>query len=98
MCVLEDIGLCVKKPMIPWVDCKGAFNLTYGWNVSGLTKHVSVRACFLNELKETNLILCILIPTANMVDIYTIMCHHNYIVVIDILFSVMTMMKIVSVT
>ena len=30
MCVLEDIGLCVKKLMISCVDCKGALDLTYG--------------------------------------------------------------------
>ena len=29
MHVLEDIGLHVKKPMILWVDCKGALDLTY---------------------------------------------------------------------
>ena len=40
--VLEDIGLQVKKPMILYVNCKGALDLTYGWNVSGLTTHVSV--------------------------------------------------------
>ena len=71
MCVLEDIRLCIKKPMILCIDCKGALDLTYGWNVSGLTKHVSVQACFLHELKEANQILCIWIPTAiNMVDMY----------------------------
>ena len=52
MHVLEAIGLRVKKPMIMVVDCKGAIDLTYGWNVSGLTKHASVKACFLRELKE----------------------------------------------
>ena len=46
MCVMEDISLHVKKPMILWADCKGALDLTYGWNISGLTKHVSVQACF----------------------------------------------------
>ena len=71
MRVLEDIRLCIKKLMILRVDCKGALDLTYGWNVSGLTKHVSVRACFLHELKEANQILCIWILTAvNMVDMY----------------------------
>ena len=61
MHVLEDIGLHVKKPMIH-----------YSWNISGLTKDVSVIACFLCELKETNLIFCMWLPTdANMVDIYT---------------------------
>ena len=70
MHVLEDIGLCVRKPMILWVDCKGVLDLTYGWNVSGLTKHVSVRACFLCELKEANLVLCAWLPMdANMVDL-----------------------------
>ena len=29
MQVLEDIGLCVKKPMILQVDCKGALDLTF---------------------------------------------------------------------
>ena len=46
MHVLEDMGLCVKKPMILHLDCKGAIDLTYGWNVSGLTKHASIKACF----------------------------------------------------
>ena len=69
MHVLEDIGLCIKKPMILYIDCKGASDLTYGWNTSGLTKHVSVQACFPHELKEANQNLCIWIPTAiNMAD------------------------------
>ena len=42
MRVMEDIGLQVKKPMILHVDCKDALDLMYGWNVSGITKHVSV--------------------------------------------------------
>ena len=71
MQVLEDIGLHVKKPMILQVDCKGALDLTYGWNICRLTKHVSVQVCFLHELKEANLLLCIWLPTnANMVDMY----------------------------
>ena len=36
MHVLENMGLQVKKPMILCVDCKGAIDLTYGWNMSGL--------------------------------------------------------------
>ena len=56
--------------MILHVDCKGAMDLTYGWNVSSLPKHVSVWACF--ELKEVNPILCIWILTSvNMVNMYT---------------------------
>ena len=57
--------------MILQVDGKGGLDLIYGWNISGLTKHVSVQAWFLCELKEANLLLCIWLPTnANMVDIY----------------------------
>ena len=71
MYVLEDIRLCIKKPMILYIDCKDALDSTYGWNVSGLTKHVSIQACFLHELKEANQNLCIRIPTAiDMVDMY----------------------------
>ena len=72
MHVLEDMGLRVKKPMILRVDCKGAIDLTYGWNVSGLTKHASIKACFLRELKEANTVLCVWMPTtANLTDMYT---------------------------
>ena len=45
--------------MILQVDCKGALDLTYVWNVRRLTKHVLVHACFLHELKEPNLLLCV---------------------------------------
>ena len=72
MHVLEDMGLRVKKPMILRVDCKGAIDLTYRWNVSGLTKHASIKACFLQELKEANTVLCVWMPTtANLTDMYT---------------------------
>ena len=54
---MEDISLHVKKLIILWVDCKGALDLTYGWNISGLMKHVSVQVCFLWDLKEANQIL-----------------------------------------
>ena len=88
--VLEDIGLHVKKPMILCVDCKGAIDLTYGWNVSGLMKHVSVHACFLWELKEENLLLCIWHHTdTNMVEMYAknmstyLYNHHRCTIVCD---------------
>ena len=82
----------MKKPRIFQVDCKEALDLTYGWNISRLTKHVSVQACCLCELKEVNLVLCIWLHTdANIVDMYmknmspflyhchqcTIMCDDN---------------------
>ena len=47
MHVLEDMGLQVKKSMILRMDCKRAIDLTYRWNVSGLMKHASIKACFL---------------------------------------------------
>ena len=72
MHVLEDMGLRVKKLTILRVDCKGAIDLTYRWNVSGLTKHASIKACFLRELKEANNVLCVWMPTtANLTDMYT---------------------------
>ena len=58
--------------MILCVDCKGAIDLTYRWNVSGLTKHASIKACFLHELKEANTVLCVWMPTtANLTDMDT---------------------------
>ena len=61
----------MRKKMILLVDCKGALDLVYGWNVWS-HKHVSVRACFLHELKKANLILCVWIPmNLNMVHMYT---------------------------
>ena len=78
--------------MILQVDCKETLGLTFGWNISRLTKPVSVWACFLCEFKEANLLLCFWLPTnANMVDMYmknvsphlyhhhqcTIMCDEN---------------------
>ena len=89
MHALEDIGLCVKKPMILWVDCIGVM---HGWNVSGLMKHVSVRACFLCELKESNLILCMWLPTDAKHGGYVHQktCHHVCIIVINVLLCTMT--------
>ena len=90
MQVLEDIGLHVKKPMILWVDCKDALDLTYGWNISRLMKHASVHACFLHELKEANLLLCIWLHTeTNMEDMYTKLMspdlynHHQHTIMCD---------------
>ena len=91
MHVLEDMGLHMKKPMILHVDCKGAIDLTYRWNVSGLMKHASIQACFLQELKEANTVLCVWMPmAANLTDMYTknltqqlYDCHHSTIVCDD---------------
>ena len=60
------------------IDCKGVLDLTYAQNVSGLTKHVSVRACFLHDLKEANLVLCVWIPMNVPLHLYE--QHHHTIV------------------
>ena len=99
MQVLEDIGLCMKMPMVLHVDCKGTLDLTYGWNISGLMQHISVQVCFLCELKEANLVLCIWLSTdTNMVDMYTKTCHHIYTVVVNVLWCMMTMMMMTYAT
>ena len=76
--------------MIDWVNCKGTLDLTYGWNVSGLMKHVSVHTCFLFELKEDNMLLCIWLHTnTNMGDMYTksvsphLYNHHQHTIMHD---------------
>ena len=90
MCVMEDISLHVNKLMILQVDCKGALDLMYGRNISGLMKPVLVQVCFLQELKEANQILCMWIPTKlKMVDMYTknvspyLYEHHHCMIVQD---------------
>ena len=87
MHVLEDMGLHVRKPMILCVDCIGAIDLTY---VSGLMKHASIKACFLQELKEANTVLCVWMPmVANLTDMYTknltqqLFDHHHCTIVCD---------------
>jgi hypothetical protein len=37
MRILESMGLCVKKPMILYVDNKGAKDLANNWSVGGQT-------------------------------------------------------------
>jgi len=55
MHVLESMGLKVKKPMIMWMDNKGALDLFNNWSVSGRARHVDVHYYFLHELKEEEL-------------------------------------------
>ena len=57
MRVVESIGLKVKKPMILWMDNKGAVDLANSWSVGGRTRHVDVKQYFLRELKEEGTIL-----------------------------------------
>jgi hypothetical protein len=40
--ILKSMGLCVKKPMILYLDNKGAKDLANNWSVRGRTRHVEV--------------------------------------------------------
>ena len=60
MHVLEDMGLHVKKPMILHVDSKGAIDLTYRWDISGLMKHASIKACFVKGTeRDQHCVVCL---------------------------------------
>jgi len=56
MQVLESLGLKVKKPMILWMDNKGAIDLANKWTMGGYTRHVDVQYDFLHELKEEGIL------------------------------------------
>ena len=72
MHTLESIGMEVQKPMILFVDNKGAYDQANSWKIGGRTRHVAVKEHFLRELKERNLILIQWIPgDQNPVDIFT---------------------------
>ena len=50
--ILESMGLKVKKPMLLYVDNKGAKDIANNWSCGGRTRHIEVRQYFLRELKE----------------------------------------------
>ena len=58
MNVLESIGLKVQKPMILYIDNKGAVDLANSWSVGGRTRHMDCRVNWLRELKEKGILLC----------------------------------------
>ena len=55
--VLELLGLRVGLPMILEMDNMGAVHLANSWSVSGRTRHIDVRQCFLRELKEEGILI-----------------------------------------
>jgi hypothetical protein len=59
MRILESMGLRMKKPMLLYIDNKGAKDLANSWSVGGRTHHVEVWMYFLRELKEQDLIHCV---------------------------------------
>ena len=72
LCVVESIGLKVKKPMILEVDNKGTINLSHNWNVGGCTCHDSVHQNFLRELEEEQVLTLKWISTnENSADLFT---------------------------
>ncbi len=70
--VLDLMGLKVKLPMILEIDNKGAVNLVNNWSVGSQTRHVDMRQCFLQELKESKIIDIHWIKgTENEADVFT---------------------------
>ena len=58
--------------MVLEVDNMGAVHLANNWSVSGRTRHIDVRQCFLREMKEKDLIVVKWIPGAkNVADLFT---------------------------
>jgi hypothetical protein len=72
MRIIESMGLKVKKPMMLYVDNKGAKDLANNWSVGGRTRHVEVRQYFLRELKEQDVINCVWVAGSDMCsDLFT---------------------------
>jgi hypothetical protein len=59
MWILESMELKVKKPMILYIDNKGANDLANNWSAGGQTCHIEERQYFLHKLKEQGLIVCV---------------------------------------
>jgi hypothetical protein len=69
--MLESIGLKVEPPMILKMDNKGALILLTV-SLSGHTRHINVKQCFLQELKGAKVLVVKWIPgSENEADIFT---------------------------
>ncbi len=55
--MLESIGLKVELPMILEMDNKEAVDLVNSFSVGGCAQHINVEQCFLQELKEANMLI-----------------------------------------
>ena len=72
MRVLESIGLKVQKPMLLYIDNKGAVDYVNNWSTSGRMRHVGIRLNFMRELKEQNLIHVVWCKSEDMTaDLFT---------------------------
>lgn len=72
MRVLESVGLKVQKPMLLYIDNKGAVDYVNNWSTSGRMRHVGIRLSFMRELKEQNLIHVVWCKSEDMpADLFT---------------------------
>jgi hypothetical protein len=70
--MLESIGLKVELLMILEMDNNGAVDLVNSFSVGGHTRHIDVKQCFLQELKEAKVLVVKWIPgSENEADIFT---------------------------
>ncbi len=69
---LESIGLKVELPMILEIDNKGAVDFVNSFSVGGRTRHINVKQCSLQEIKEAKVFVVKWIPgSENEADIFT---------------------------
>ncbi len=69
---LESIGLKVELPMVLEMDNRGAIDLINSFCVEGCTRHIDVKQCFLQELKEAQVLVVKWIAgSENEADMFT---------------------------
>jgi hypothetical protein len=69
---LESIGIKVDHSMILEMDNKGAVDFVNSFSVGGCTRHINVKQCFLQELKEAKVLVVKWIPgSENGAGIFT---------------------------
>ena len=69
---LESIGLRVELPMVLEMDNRGAIDLINSFSVGGCTRHIAVKQCFLQELKEAKVLVVKWIAgSENEADMFT---------------------------
>jgi hypothetical protein len=66
MRLLESIRLKVKKPLVLWMDNKGAVDLASSWTVALRTCHVATKVTFLRDLEEAGILHCKWMSNTNM--------------------------------
>jgi hypothetical protein len=66
MRIIESIGLKVKKPMRLNIDNRGTVDLFNSWSVTGRTRHIAVKICFIRELREAGVLKIVWCPGDKM--------------------------------